>query len=539
MRDGEALQGGADAAGELPVLKALLRIAEAVARADYFDDVLEVVAEQARAALNAASVSISRWEPEEGILRTLINVGDLAGHEQRWPADEFYLTDAYARGSEMLHQGRSYTHAIDDPNCPPASARLLAALGKESELAVPVMYGDRMWGELWATGTDGRRFDHGDTQLLQAIAAHAAVAVGRSELLSTVWSYALEDPLTGIANRRAADSRFAELDWDTATPVLLLCDLDGFKKVNDRDGHPAGDELLRRVAATLSALAAEIDGALAARLGGDEFCVLLPDATLAAAQTLAADATRALSGLLAPGVTVSWGAAAAGTAIRSGAELMAAADAALREAKRQGPARFSTGVSVPTVAGGQDRSGHAGTTTAVARLPRVVVEALRDHPDITLPAALAMLAEQVQHAIDGAAWAISESVAGTSALHTVRSIGSVRLVDSGLTVLTDLGPPDYDLDEFPLSAQVLDDGTWFIAGVDLDGSDPAETALLRELGYQAVLAVGVRAGHLRYLLEFFSHDGHQHLVDIAPLVQVLAGYCVATLHPAAVRAAGS
>ncbi|MGE2735808.1 diguanylate cyclase domain-containing protein [Mycolicibacterium vaccae] len=538
MRDGEALHDRADAADELPVLKALLRIAEAVARADYFDDVLEVVAEQARAALNAASVSVSRWEPEEGILRTLINVGDLAGHEQRWPADEFYLTDAYARGIDLLRQGRSYTHAIDDPNCPPSSARLLAALGKESELAVPVMSGDRMWGELWATGTDGRRFDHGDTQLLQAIAAHAAVAVGRSELLSTVWSYALEDPLTGIANRRAVDARFTELDWESATPVLLLCDLDGFKKVNDRDGHPAGDELLRRVADTLSVLAADVGGALAARLGGDEFCVLLPDATLGAAQSLAADATRALRGLLAPGVTVSWGAAAAGAGVRSGADLTAAADAALREAKRQGPARFSTGVSGPALARVPDRRDRAGAS-ATAYLPRAVVEALRDHPGITLPAALAMLAEQVQHAIDGAAWAISESVAGTSALHTVRSIDSVRLRDSGLTVLTDLGPPDYDLDEFPLTAQVLDDGTWFIADVDLDGSDPAETALLRELGYRAVLAVGVRAGHLRYLLELFSRDGHQHLVDVAPLVQVLAGYCVATLHPAAVRAAGS
>ncbi|MGE2837211.1 diguanylate cyclase domain-containing protein [Mycobacterium sp. SMC-4] len=529
MRHGDTLHVRAESSGELPVLKALLRIAEAVARADYFDDVLEVMAEEARVALSAASVSISRWEPDQQVLRTLINVGDLAAHEQRWPSSEYYVIDGYARGLELLRQGRSYTNAVDDPDCPTASAQLLAALGKESELAVPVMYGDQMWGEIWATGTDGRRFDHGDAQLLQGIAAHAAVAIGRSELLSTVWSYALEDPLTGIANRRAIDTRTAEIDWDTATPVFLVCDLDGFKRVNDRDGHPAGDELLRRVAATLARLTDAVDGAVAARLGGDEFCVLLPDATLAVAQSFAGNATKALRTLLEPDVTVSWGAAAAGAEIRTAAALMAAADAALMEAKRQGPARFSTGVSRSAVAAGPDRRDRA-TAPGPGRLAAVIVDALRKRDDLTLPAALEMLAVQVQQEIDSAAWALSESVAGTTALRTVRSIDSVRMLDSGLTVLTDLGPPVYDLAQFPLTADALEHGTAFVAAVDLDGSDPAETALLAELGYRAVLAVGVRAGDVRYLLEFFSHDGHARLTEIAPLVQVLAGYCVAQLN---------
>ncbi|PRC55390.1 diguanylate cyclase, partial [Mycobacterium sp. ITM-2017-0098] len=62
-----------DASIEMPALRALLRISEAVLRAHYFDEVLEVIAEQARSALSAASMSICRWEPDRAALRVLVN----------------------------------------------------------------------------------------------------------------------------------------------------------------------------------------------------------------------------------------------------------------------------------------------------------------------------------------------------------------------------------------------------------------------------------------------------------------------------------
>ncbi|MDG4667042.1 diguanylate cyclase [Mycobacterium sp. 236(2023)] len=294
-----------EAAAELPVLKALLRISEAVLKADYFDEVLEVIAEQARTALGAASLSITRWEADRMALRTLIVVGDLAPHEERWPVDNYYDAAPDSNIYSLLSQGIAYANALDDPDCPPETAEALKYVGKESELAVPVMVGDSMWGLIWATGSNGRRFDHGDKQLIQAIAAHAAVAIGRSELFTTVWRFAFEDPLTGIANRRAVDQHLAEIDWEKAYPVALLCDLDGFKRINDRDGHPAGDQLLREVARELACLADGITGAVAARLGGDEFCVLLPDATLASAQVFAMDATKAIRDRVTTEVSVS------------------------------------------------------------------------------------------------------------------------------------------------------------------------------------------------------------------------------------------
>lgn len=525
--------GGTDrsaAAAEMPVLKALLRISEAVSRADYFDEVLEVIAEQARAALDAASLSICRWEPDRGALRILVNIGDLAPHEQRWPQDDYYDVTSYSNINKLLGYGIAYTYALDDEDCPPETRAALESLGKYSELAVPVMVGDSMWGVIWATGTRGRRFDSGDMQLLQAIAAHTAVAIGRSELLTTVWRYAYEDPLTGIANRRELDQRLAEIDWDKTYSVAVLCDLDDFKRINDRDGHPAGDQLLRDVARELDRLSATIDGAVAARLGGDEFCVLLPDATLAAAQVFANDATKAIRDAVDVDVSLSWGAAAAGPDIRCGNDLLAAADAALMESKRQGTARFSTEVSTSAVQGGINRRDRlVGDVRGVQQLAGVVVRILQRQKDLTVPEALEILAMQVQQLISTSAWSISECSEDGTSLRSVRSVDIVLRPDSGLSVLTELGPSSYDLADYPATAQALAEGTSFVAAVGLDGSDPAETALLSKFGYRAMLAVGVPVGHQCFLLEFFSHGGYQELVDIAPLVQVLAAYCVSQL----------
>ena len=148
---------------------------------------------------------------------------------------------------------------------------------------------------------------------------------------------------------------------------------------------------------------------------------------------------------------------------------------------------------------------------------------------MALPAALEFLAGAVAQAADAAAWAISECSEGGDALRLVSNVASVRKRDAGLTVLVEFGPPLYDMDDFPASAAAVADGSTFLAAVDLEGSDPDEVALLVQLGYRAVLGVGVPADECSYLLEFYSHDGHQALVDIAPLAQVLSAYCVSRL----------
>jgi hypothetical protein len=71
-------------------MRATLRISQAVAGARYLNQAPEIIAEQSLVVLEAASFSISRWERQRGVLRTLINVGDPGPGEPRWPQDEVY-----------------------------------------------------------------------------------------------------------------------------------------------------------------------------------------------------------------------------------------------------------------------------------------------------------------------------------------------------------------------------------------------------------------------------------------------------------------
>jgi diguanylate cyclase len=107
---------------------------------------------------------------------------------------------------------------------------------------------------------------------------------------------ALTDDLTGLANRRAlyVHSRrlLSDAEHGRTEAALLLLDLDRFKEVNDSLGHPAGDQLLREVAARLSV--ALPPGALLVRLGGDEFAILLADCEQTVAERVALDIRDAL-----------------------------------------------------------------------------------------------------------------------------------------------------------------------------------------------------------------------------------------------------
>lgn len=170
------------------------------------------------------------------------------------------------------------------------------------------------------------------------IAAVLAERVGMARERDELLRAALTDPLTGLANRRSLQSRagyeIVRHLRDRRSFALVMVDLDGFKALNDRFGHDAGDELLCDVAGGLLAGLRAQD--TVARLGGDEFCILAPDTDPEGVAALAARITRAVAQASA-GIEVVR--ASVGVALfprdgRSVEDLLHAADQRLFAAKR-------------------------------------------------------------------------------------------------------------------------------------------------------------------------------------------------------------
>lgn len=170
------------------------------------------------------------------------------------------------------------------------------------------------------------------------------------------------DPLTGVANRR---SLIAALDRDVARAqrmrepmALMMVDIDHFKDVNDRYGHPAGDRVLCSVVNVLRQRVRAQD--LVGRYGGEEFMVLLPDTGLTGAEQLARELCKAVEesrcpadGVPGPGIAVTVSIGVFGGRLESGDSwdmLIAAADRALYQAKNNGRNRVevATGLRRPS-----------------------------------------------------------------------------------------------------------------------------------------------------------------------------------------------
>lgn len=196
---------------------------------------------------------------------------------------------------------------------------------------------DRQRLVMWAVGTLSLLLAAGLAVLLRLLRAQRRLA----EVLRT---QAYRDALTGIPNRRAlnevAGALLAESAHEARGHVLMMADLDHFKAINDRHGHPFGDQVLATVAALLQALVPPT--ALVVRMGGEEFALLCPDLGREAALALAASIRQEVAALALESrgesvvVTISIGVAVHSSDTQDFSTWLRAADAALYRAKAAG-----------------------------------------------------------------------------------------------------------------------------------------------------------------------------------------------------------
>jgi diguanylate cyclase (GGDEF)-like protein len=510
--------------------EALMRIAAATADAYRLEDVMEQAAEAALEVTGAASLSISRWEPNREAMRTLINVGQLGPGEERFPANEVYPLSENPVVEKLLRDAEPYRTAVDDPDGSPAAVAILKDLGKESDVGVPILLDDEVWGEVWATTAKGApRFGSGDARFLQAIADRLSLVLARGERFARVSRLAYEDPLTGLANRRAVEERLEELLDPKATQrgplTLLLADVDGLKDINDAHGHHVGDRALCRVGEALVAAAAPEAAALVGRLAGDEFCVLLEGCEIEAASEVARTALELLVTDDADlPLSLSFGAAEA-RAASTPAELLRAADTAQYAAKRRGGGRLCTADpdAEPTTADlGERRQAHAGRIdpqieATAARTMRILDRELGHRRVLDR---IETVAVAFSATLNAAAWAISRWERGSA---LIRSVSTADDRDSRLRGLRmGLANEVYRLDDFPQTAELLRDGVGgFVAHAEDLQADSAERELLSEMGFDAALIGVVAHGSGAFLVEVYADALTADLAPAAVRMQLL------------------
>ena len=226
-------------------------------------------------ATDAAECGICYWDAANDRVLTY----GYYPRERRAAVDEAYPLADYPATRDLLEtQGELMVNVADD-SCDPAEVAYLRSIGMGSMVMLPLIARGLSIGtvELYATGA--LPFDERRLRLARTLADEAAMALDNARLVEELRHQAFHDNLTGLANRGLFGDRvehaLARTARTGASIAVLFLDLDDFKTVNDRFGHPGGDELLREVSGRIVEVLRP--GDTAARLGGDEFAVLIED----------------------------------------------------------------------------------------------------------------------------------------------------------------------------------------------------------------------------------------------------------------------
>ena len=211
-------------------------------------------------------VLLAEWKKDEdNISRSnYSNVKMMSDSVSKWCVDN--------KQSALVRRG------VEDERDSTAVHRIKKLLGIGCTITLPLSQEGVVWGVLsMGKDADQRNYTDVELSLLELLSTQLSSSVMRQNLLDKIHFQAFHDSLTKLPNRLKFENTLAKLvsaeESQREKFALMFLDLDGFKSVNDNQGHTVGDELLKSVSQRLKGCLHERD--LLARMGGDEFAVLL------------------------------------------------------------------------------------------------------------------------------------------------------------------------------------------------------------------------------------------------------------------------
>ncbi len=300
--------------------------------------VLEMIADSLKTVVTYDSLTIYRVDRTTGMRRAVVARDRFAelilSHESPLDAG---ITGWTIRSAEAV--------LANDAHLDPRSVQIPGTPEEpESMIVCPLLVAGEVVGTLNMARMGGAEshFTQDEFELVQLFAAQASIALRNAETHGAVVIRAEHDALTGLRNHGAFQLELGDLVHRGEGLALLMLDLDDFKAYNDTHGHPAGDELLGRIAAAMLESVRADDRVY--RYGGDEFAIVLAGADRATARLVSdriRSAVAALTDRSGPLVSVSVGIAFHPEDAVDKDGLVAAADRALYLAKPANRARQS------------------------------------------------------------------------------------------------------------------------------------------------------------------------------------------------------
>jgi diguanylate cyclase (GGDEF)-like protein len=315
--------------------------------------IIEALVNRVADLVDATTVTI--YLLNESKTRLILRFGREAGSPL--PDHEINLDDPHSRAARcarsravlIQHQGEGEGQQ---------PALIPGTLPTMSMMFAPLLADERLLGVFSVQSTSHRAYGDREQAIFQTLCAYGAIALANAQAMArlrraeeevrrnmeALQKLALHDSLTGIGNRRnfveRAGVEIARARRHHSSLGLVMFDLDHFKRVNDRWGHAAGDEVLRRVAEAVRGEIRPED--FFARIGGEEFVVLMegsePDAVAQAAERLREAIARTVithEGVTIP-VTASFGVTRLLETDAGMDPMLARADKALYQAKNAG-----------------------------------------------------------------------------------------------------------------------------------------------------------------------------------------------------------